>query len=75
MSGCSAFTHWVRFNIPLTLRQTLRANGILNRSTADFRVIRRALGSSRFQDDIAAMVGRRAKIAPQGRPKKRQMGG
>ncbi|MFM8441860.1 MAG: transposase [Methylococcus sp.] len=34
-----------------------------------------ALGSSRFQDSIEAMVGRRARIAPQGRPKKQQMGG
>jgi len=24
MSGCSAFTYWVRFNIPLTLRQALK---------------------------------------------------
>ncbi|NOT12454.1 MAG: hypothetical protein HOP23_11580 [Methylococcaceae bacterium] len=30
------------------------------------------LGSSQFQDDIEAMVGRRAKIAPLGRLKKRQ---
>ena len=37
MSGCSAFTHGVRFKIPLTLRQPLRANGILNRLMADFR--------------------------------------
>lgn len=28
-----------------------------------------ALGSSKFQNEIEAMVGRRAKIAPQGRPK------
>ena len=46
MSGCSAFTHRVRFKIPLTpfdfaqgrLRQAM-ANGILNRSTAVFRII------------------------------------
>jgi putative transposase len=31
-----------------------------------------ALGSSQFQDEIEAMVGRRAKIVSQGRPKKRQ---
>jgi putative transposase len=29
-----------------------------------------ALGSSKFQDEIEAALGRRAKIAPQGRPKK-----
>jgi len=29
-----------------------------------------ALGSSKFQDEIEAVLGRRAKIAPQGRPKK-----
>jgi putative transposase len=34
-----------------------------------------ALGSSKFQDDIETMVGRRAKIAPQGRPKKTKDGG
>ncbi|MGZ4981771.1 MAG: hypothetical protein ACXWAB_10020 [Methylobacter sp.] len=29
-----------------------------------------ALGSSKFQDEIEAVLGQRAKIAPQGRPKK-----
>lgn len=29
-----------------------------------------ALGSSKFQDEIEAVLGRRAKIAPQGQPKK-----
>ncbi len=33
-----------------------------------------ALGSSRFQDEIEVMVGRRAKIVGQGRPKKQQAG-
>ncbi|HLF97246.1 MAG TPA: hypothetical protein VI457_08895 [Methylococcaceae bacterium] len=33
------------------------------------------LGSSKFQDEIEAMVGRRAKIAPPGRPKKPKDGG
>jgi hypothetical protein len=37
LSGNTAFTHGVRFNIPLTLRQALGANGMLNRSTAVFR--------------------------------------
>ncbi len=32
-----------------------------------------ALGSSQFQDEIETMVGRRAKIAPLGRPKKQQL--
>jgi len=31
-----------------------------------------ALGSSKFQDEVEAMAGRRAKIVPQGRPRKRQ---
>ena len=34
-----------------------------------------ALGSSKFQDEIEVMAGRRAKIAPQGRPKKPGDGG
>lgn len=29
-----------------------------------------ALGSGKFQDEIEAILGRRAKIAPQGRPRK-----
>ena len=33
-----------------------------------------ALGSSKFQDEIEAMVGRRAKLVPQGRPKKPKEG-
>lgn len=47
-------------------------------AVADLEAIRRhlnkdcALGSSQFQDEIEATAGRRAKIAPQGRPKKRQ---
>jgi putative transposase len=34
-----------------------------------------ALGSSKFQDEIEAMVGRRAKIVPQRRPRKPKDGG
>lgn len=33
-----------------------------------------ALGSSKFQDEIEIVAGRRAKIAPQGRPKKPREG-
>jgi putative transposase len=54
------------FNQPLATRDIESIRMHLNKDP---------LGSSQFQDEIAPMPGRRAKIAPMGRPKKAECGG
>ncbi|MDD2760077.1 MAG: transposase [Methylomonas sp.] len=54
------------FSQPLATRDIEAIRGHLNKDCA--------LGSSQFQDEIEAMVGRRAKIAPLGRPRKTDLG-